>query len=141
MVQTKPLGQTGHRLSEIGLGTAQYIGGPLPLRRGIELGAALIDTAESYGTEFQRLRPLPDHLLLLEVQMIIVDSVRGAATAPGVAHLWQSAQGIVKLQAARADGSALVRALAIDPDAEIDAAIVAKLTRTREPAWAAARPD
>lgn len=38
-------------LPEIGLGTWKYQGGPVPLRRGIELGATLIDTAESYGTE------------------------------------------------------------------------------------------
>jgi len=41
----------GLRLPEIGLGTWQYRGGVGPLRRGIELGACLIDTAEGYGTE------------------------------------------------------------------------------------------
>lgn len=38
-------------LPEIGLGTWEYQGGAAPLRHGIELGATLIDTAESYGTE------------------------------------------------------------------------------------------
>jgi diketogulonate reductase-like aldo/keto reductase len=36
---------------EIGLGTWKYRGGVEPLRRGIELGAYLIDTAEIYRTE------------------------------------------------------------------------------------------
>ena len=36
---------------EIGLGTWKYSGGDEPLRRGIELGAFLIDTAEMYLTE------------------------------------------------------------------------------------------
>ena len=36
---------------EIGLGTWKYKGGPEPLRKGIELGATLIDTAEMYKTE------------------------------------------------------------------------------------------
>jgi len=35
----------------IGLGTWKYTGGPEPLRKGIELGANLIDTAEMYRTE------------------------------------------------------------------------------------------
>ncbi len=39
------------RLPEIGFGTWRYRGGVLPLRKAIELGAHLIDTAESYGTE------------------------------------------------------------------------------------------
>ncbi len=36
---------------EIGIGVWRYSGGVEPLRRGIELGAFLIDTAEVYGTE------------------------------------------------------------------------------------------
>lgn len=36
---------------EIGLGTWNYKGGIDPLRKGIELGATLIDTAEGYYTE------------------------------------------------------------------------------------------
>ena len=38
-------------IPEIGLGTWEYRGGVEPLRRGIELGACFVDTAESYGTE------------------------------------------------------------------------------------------
>jgi diketogulonate reductase-like aldo/keto reductase len=47
----KLLGPARIQLPEIGLGTWMYQGGAAPLRRGIELGATLIDTAESYGTE------------------------------------------------------------------------------------------
>ncbi|HEX9879896.1 MAG TPA: aldo/keto reductase, partial [Candidatus Binatia bacterium] len=47
----KELGKTGVKLPEIGLGTWQYGGGTEPLRKGISLGAFLIDTAEMYGTE------------------------------------------------------------------------------------------
>ncbi len=47
----KILGNTNVRLPEVGLGTWNYTGGVEPLRRGIALGAGLIDTAESYGTE------------------------------------------------------------------------------------------
>jgi aryl-alcohol dehydrogenase-like predicted oxidoreductase len=38
-------------LPEVGLGTWKYNGGVAPLRRGIDLGAFLIDTAEIYRTE------------------------------------------------------------------------------------------
>jgi len=38
-------------LPEIGFGTWGYRGGVEPLRRAIDLGACLVDTAESYGTE------------------------------------------------------------------------------------------
>jgi diketogulonate reductase-like aldo/keto reductase len=47
----KKLGPPQIELPEVGLGTWKYRGGVAPLRRGIELGATLIDTAESYGTE------------------------------------------------------------------------------------------
>jgi len=47
----KVLGNTNICLPEVGLGTWNYKGGAEPLRRGIALGACLIDTAESYGTE------------------------------------------------------------------------------------------
>ena len=47
----KELGNTGVMVSEIGLGTWKYSGGVEPLRRGVELGAFLIDTAEMYRTE------------------------------------------------------------------------------------------
>ena len=47
----KPLGQTGIAIPEIGLGTWGYHGGAEPLRAGLDAGALLIDTAESYGSE------------------------------------------------------------------------------------------
>ncbi|MGC2529550.1 MAG: aldo/keto reductase [Candidatus Acidiferrum sp.] len=47
----KELGKSGQLLPEIGLGTWRYGGGIEPLRKGIELGAFFIDTAESYGSE------------------------------------------------------------------------------------------
>jgi len=50
-LELKELGATGVRLPEIGLGTWQYTGGIEPLRKGLSLGAILIDTAEMYGTE------------------------------------------------------------------------------------------
>jgi diketogulonate reductase-like aldo/keto reductase len=51
IVQLKPLGNTGVLIPEIGLGVWKYRGGVEPLRRGIELGAFFIDTAEMYRTE------------------------------------------------------------------------------------------
>ncbi|MBI4490530.1 MAG: hypothetical protein HY694_15715 [Deltaproteobacteria bacterium] len=50
-VELKELGATGVQLPEIGLGTWQYRGSVESLRKGISLGAFLIDTAEMYGTE------------------------------------------------------------------------------------------
>jgi diketogulonate reductase-like aldo/keto reductase len=50
-MELKQLGATGVKVPEIGLGVWRYSGGAEPLRRGIELGAFLIDTAEMYGTE------------------------------------------------------------------------------------------
>jgi len=50
-MEMKELGNTGVMIPEIGLGTWRYRGGVEPLRKGIELGATLIDTAEGYGTE------------------------------------------------------------------------------------------
>jgi diketogulonate reductase-like aldo/keto reductase len=50
-MELKELGHTGARIPEIGIGVWRYAGGVEPLRRGIELGAFLIDTAEIYGTE------------------------------------------------------------------------------------------
>ena len=47
----EPLGSSNLMVPEIGLGTWRYSGGPEPLRRGVELGANLIDTAEMYRTE------------------------------------------------------------------------------------------
>jgi diketogulonate reductase-like aldo/keto reductase len=50
-METRELGNTGVMVPEIGIGVWRYKGGVEPLRRGIELGATLIDTAEVYGTE------------------------------------------------------------------------------------------
>jgi diketogulonate reductase-like aldo/keto reductase len=50
-METKELGGTGVMVPEIGLGLWKYRGGVEPVRRGIELGAVLIDTAEIYRTE------------------------------------------------------------------------------------------
>ncbi len=50
-MELKQLGNTGVLVPEIGLGVWRYSGGVEPLRRGVELGAFLIDTAEMYGTE------------------------------------------------------------------------------------------
>src|SRR5689334_21031277 len=50
-MQHKELGATGVMVPEVGIGVWRYSGGAEPLRRGIELGATLIDTAEVYGTE------------------------------------------------------------------------------------------
>lgn len=50
-MELKELGKTGVMVSEIGLGTWRYKGGADTLRKGIDLGATLIDTAEGYYTE------------------------------------------------------------------------------------------
>lgn len=50
-MELKSLGSTEVMVPEIGLGVWKYRGGVEPLRRGVELGAFLIDTAEIYGTE------------------------------------------------------------------------------------------
>ena len=50
-MEMKQLGSTSVMVPEIGLGAWNYTGGVEPLRRGVELGAFLIDTAEVYGTE------------------------------------------------------------------------------------------
>ena len=50
-MELKELGATGVSVPEIGLGTWKYRGGGAPLRRGVELGAFLIDTAEMYRNE------------------------------------------------------------------------------------------
>jgi len=47
----KRLGAADLMIPEIGLGTWQYRGSVYALRKGIELGASFIDTAEAYGTE------------------------------------------------------------------------------------------
>lgn len=50
-MELRELGRTQVAIPAIGLGTWKYTAGPVPLRRGIESGAALLDTAEIYGTE------------------------------------------------------------------------------------------
>ena len=50
-MELRPLGGTNVMIPEIGLGVWKYRGGVNPLRRGVELGAFLIDTAEMYRTE------------------------------------------------------------------------------------------
>ena len=50
-MEYRELGRTGEMVPEIGLGTWKYSGGVEPLRKGIDLGANLIDTAEMYKTE------------------------------------------------------------------------------------------
>jgi diketogulonate reductase-like aldo/keto reductase len=50
-MEFKELGRTGVDVPDIGLGTWEYRGGAAPIKKAIELGAVLIDTAEMYGTE------------------------------------------------------------------------------------------
>jgi diketogulonate reductase-like aldo/keto reductase len=50
-IKEKRLGSTDLTVPEIGFGTWDYHGGTEPLRKAVSLGAVLIDTAESYGTE------------------------------------------------------------------------------------------
>ena len=44
----KNLSNTGLKLPAIGIGTYRYTGGVEPLRRALQLGSCLIDTAEGY---------------------------------------------------------------------------------------------
>jgi diketogulonate reductase-like aldo/keto reductase len=63
----KQLGSTSVQIPDIGLGTWAYTGSEVPLRRGIDLGACLIDTAESYGTEYsigQSIRKIRDKVFI-----------------------------------------------------------------------------
>src|SRR5208282_178181 len=50
-MELRELGSTGVMVPAIGTGVWRYNGGVEPLRRGVEAGAFLIDTAEAYGTE------------------------------------------------------------------------------------------
>src|ERR1700739_1407013 len=50
-MERKQLGSTGIMVPELGTGVWRESGGVEPLRRAIEVGAFLIDTAEMYGTE------------------------------------------------------------------------------------------
>ena len=70
-MEDRLLGRTGIRVPEIGLGTHRYTGGIGPLRRGIELGAYMVDTAESYGTE----RVVGEALAGIREQAIIATKV------------------------------------------------------------------
>jgi diketogulonate reductase-like aldo/keto reductase len=66
-MELKPLGNTGSKVPEIGLGTWNYRGGVEPLRKGIELGATLIDTAEGYYTEDvvgEAVKGIRDHVFI-----------------------------------------------------------------------------
>lgn len=50
-IYSKSLGTSGLKVPEIGIGTYLYRGGSELLRRGIDLGATFIDTAELYQNE------------------------------------------------------------------------------------------
>ena len=45
-MELKELGTTGAKVPEVGIGTYRYEAGPGLLRKAVELGAFLIDTAE-----------------------------------------------------------------------------------------------
>lgn len=93
-MELKPLGNTDVMVPEIGLGVWRYSGGVEPLRRGIELGAFLIDTAEMYGTEnvvgqavkgirdrvFIATKVSPDHLRYDDVRRAAEASLRRLET-------------------------------------------------------------
>ena len=66
-MEYRTLGDTTVETPEIGLGAWSYRGGVEPLRRGISLGAFLIDTAEAYGTEDvvgEAISPMRDQVFL-----------------------------------------------------------------------------
>jgi diketogulonate reductase-like aldo/keto reductase len=100
-MERKPLGTTGVLVPEIGLGLALYRGGVEPLRRGIDLGAVLLDTAEMYGTEdvvaqavkgsrdrvFIATKVLPEHLRYDDVLRAAEASLRRLDT--GAIDLYQ----------------------------------------------------
>jgi diketogulonate reductase-like aldo/keto reductase len=50
-MDTKQLGNTGIQIPEVGYGTWKHQGDLAPIRRALEMGAFLIDSAESYETE------------------------------------------------------------------------------------------
>ena len=56
-MDNKPLGRTGVDIPEIGMGTEEYGGDPAIIRRALELGSFLIDTAEAYRTTEEGLEP------------------------------------------------------------------------------------
>ncbi len=86
-MELKQLGNTGVMVPEIGLGVWRYSGGVEPLRRGIELGAFLIDTAEAYGTENivgQAVRGIRDRVFIatkVSAEHLRYDDVLRAAQA------------------------------------------------------------
>ena len=77
-MELKELGKTGVMIPEIGLGTWRYRGGAEPLRKGIELGAALIDTAEGYYTE----DVVGEAVMGIRDQVFIATKVSGRHLAP-----------------------------------------------------------
>ena len=86
-MELKELGGTGVMVPEIGLGTLKYDGRDEPLRRGIELGAFLIDTAEMYRNEEKvgkAIQGLRDRVFLATKVLgsnLRYDQVLGAAEA------------------------------------------------------------
>lgn len=86
-MELKELGGTGVMVPEIGLGTLKYDGRDEPLRRGIELGAFLIDTAEMYRNEEKvgkAIQGLRDRVFLATKALgsnLRYDQVLGAAEA------------------------------------------------------------
>ena len=51
LMDRRLLSDTGESIPSIGIGTWRYLGDPMIIRRALDLGADLIDTAEAYGTE------------------------------------------------------------------------------------------
>mgnify|MGYP000049358333 CR=1 FL=1 len=86
-MEYKQLGNTDVMVPELGLGAWKYKGGVEPLRRGIELGANLIDTAEMYRTEDvvgQAIKDVRDQVLFATKVLgshLKYDDVRRAADA------------------------------------------------------------
>ena len=84
-MELKELGKTGVMVPEIGLGTWDYSGGTEPLRRGVELGAFFIDTAENYLNEDavgQAIRGIRDQVFIatkVSYDHLSYDSVMRAA--------------------------------------------------------------
>jgi diketogulonate reductase-like aldo/keto reductase len=52
-MQTRELGKSGVRVSEVGFGAWHFEGDAAVMQRALDLGSTLIDTAESYQTEIQ----------------------------------------------------------------------------------------
>ncbi|MDA1189341.1 MAG: aldo/keto reductase [Chloroflexi bacterium] len=66
-MELRELGNTGVKVPEVGLGTWNYKTGPEPIRKAVELGSFLIDTAEMYGTEEavgEAIKPIRDQVFL-----------------------------------------------------------------------------